>query len=202
MTGQVRVRPTELLQLLVESVVDYAIFVLDPEGNVVTWNSGAQRIKGWTQDEIVGRHFSIFYPPDDIAARKPWNELAVAAEAGRVSDEGWRMRKDGSRFWADVVITALRDRDGELVGFAKVTRDLTERMNGEESRRNLLLIEQRDRLANTLLDGIVRDLFAVGLSLQALATVAPDTVVRDRLSAAVDELDSTIGELRGRIFRA
>lgn len=202
MTGQVRVRPTELLELLVESVVDYAIFVLDPEGNVVTWNSGAQRIKGWTQDEIVGRHFSIFYPPDDIAARKPWNELAVAAEAGRVSDEGWRMRKDGSRFWADVVITALRDRDGELVGFAKVTRDLTERRNGEESRRNLLLLEQRDQLANTLLDGIVRDLFAVGLSLQALATVAPDTVVRDRLSAAVDELDSTIGELRGRIFRA
>ena len=165
MTAQVRVRPTELLQLLVESVVDYAIFVLDPEGNVVTWNSGAERIKGWTQDEIVGRHFSIFYPPDDIAARKPWNELVVAAEVGRVSDEGWRMRKDGSRFWADVVITSLRDKDGELVGFAKVTRDLTERRNGEESRRALLLMEQRDRLANSLLDGIVRDLFGVGLSL-------------------------------------
>ena len=202
MTAQVRTHPAELLQLLVESVVDYAIFVLDTEGNVVTWNPGAQRIKGWTQEEIIGRHFSVFYPPDDIDARKPWNELAVAAEVGRVSDEGWRMRKDGSRFWADVVITALRDPDGNLVGFAKVTRDLTEKRDGEESRRTVLLMQQRERLANSLLDSTVRIIFAVGLNLQALATEASDTGVRARLDAAVDDLDRTIGELRAVVFRA
>lgn len=201
MAAQVRASPAELLQLLVESVVDYAIFVLDPEGNVVTWNAGAQRIKGWTQEEIIGRHFSIFYPPEDIAARKPWNELVVAAEAGRVADEGWRLRKDGSRFWADVTITALRDPDGNLLGFAKVTRDLTEKRDGEESRRTVLLMEQREKLANSLLDSTVRILFAVGLNLQALSTEASDAGVRARLDAAVDDLDRTIGELRDVVFR-
>jgi PAS domain S-box-containing protein len=121
-----------LYQLLVESVRDYAIFALGPEGHILTWNAGAERLKGYASDEIIGRHFSVFYPPEDVDAGKTTWELEVASRDGRVEDEGWRVRKDGSRFWALVVITALRDATGELVGFAKVTRDLTERRLGEQ----------------------------------------------------------------------
>jgi len=124
-----------LYQLLVESVRDYAIFALDPKGMILSWNAGAERIKGYSADEIIGRHFSTFYTAEDLAARKPEMELAVAEREGRVEDEGWRVRKDGSRFWASVVITALRDPDGRLVGFAKVTRDLTARRQWEEALR-------------------------------------------------------------------
>ncbi|MFL5575975.1 MAG: PAS domain-containing sensor histidine kinase [Gemmatimonadaceae bacterium] len=124
--------PSDLYRLLIESVQDYAIFALDASGCVVSWNAGAQRLKGYTFDEIVGRHFSTFYPADDIAAGKPAMELVVAAREGRFEDEGWRLRKDGTRFWANVVITALRDETGELVGFGKVTRDLTERRLSHE----------------------------------------------------------------------
>src|SRR5215467_13029709 len=115
------------LQLLVGSVTDYAIFLLDPEGCVITWNQGAQRIKGYTFDEIRGRHFSVFYPREDIESGKPDYELKVAAQEGRFEDEGWRIRKDGSRFWANAVITALKDENGALLGFGKVTRDISER---------------------------------------------------------------------------
>jgi len=121
-----------LYELLIESVRDYAIFMLDPQGNVATWNEGAQRIKGYSVDDITGRHFSTFYPPEDVEAGKPAWELEVAQREGRFEDEGWRVRKDGSQFWANVVITALRDRHDALVGFAKVTRDLTERRRIEE----------------------------------------------------------------------
>ncbi len=120
-----------LYQLLVESVRDYAIFALDAGGYVLTWNRGAERVKGYRADEIVGRHFSAFYPPEDIASRKPWWELEVAERDGRFEDEGWRLRKDGTTFWANVVITALHNPDGTLRGFAKVTRDLTERRAAE-----------------------------------------------------------------------
>ena len=129
-------RPTsdgvDLLRLLVKTVRDYAIFVLDPTGHVASWNDGAQRIKGYSAAEIIGRHFSVFYPEEDIASGKPKWELERAAEQGRFEDEGWRVRKDGSRFWANVVITALRDEEGKLVGFAKVSRDLTERRAAEQ----------------------------------------------------------------------
>jgi PAS domain S-box-containing protein len=129
--------PEWLYRLLVESVRDYAIFMLDPEGHVATWNVGAERIKGYRADEIIGRHFSTFYPSERVVEGFPQHELNVAAHVGRFEDEGWRIRKDGSRFWANVVITALRDQTGELVGFAKVTRDLTERRAGEEQARRL-----------------------------------------------------------------
>jgi PAS domain S-box-containing protein len=122
-------------RLLVESVVDYAIFMLDPRGYVVSWNPGAEKIKGYKAEEIVGQHFSAFYTPADIAAGKPENELATAAEVGRVEDEGWRIRKDGTRLWASVVITALRDETGKLRGYGKVTRDLTARKAAEERLR-------------------------------------------------------------------
>ena len=125
----------ELYRLLIESVRDYAIFALDATGHIRTWNVGAQRLKGYTTDEILGRHFSVFYTPEDVAAGRPQRNLEIAGREGRVEDEGWRVRKDGSRFWADVVITALRDRSGRLVGFGKVTRDLTERREKEEHAR-------------------------------------------------------------------
>ncbi len=127
----------ERYRLLVESVKDYAIYMLDPEGHVVTWNEGVQRIKGYSAEEILGRHFSVFYTPEDVAAGRPERALEAAARDGRFEDETWRVRKDGTRFWADVVVTALRDPDGRLRGYAKVTRDLTERRRNEEQARQL-----------------------------------------------------------------
>jgi PAS domain S-box-containing protein len=121
-----------IYQLMVDSVRDYAIFMLDTSGHVASWNQGAQRIKGYKAEEIIGRHFSAFYPPEDIANDKPGQELRVATREGRFEDEGLRIRKDGSMFWANVVITAVRDEEGTLIGFAKVTRDLTERRASEE----------------------------------------------------------------------
>ena len=116
----------ERFRLMVESVRDYAIFMLDPAGNIATWNLGAQLNKGYTTEEILGQHFSVFYTPEDIARDWPARELELALRDGRFEDEGWRVRKDGSRFWANVVITALHDSDGGHRGFAKVTRDLTQ----------------------------------------------------------------------------
>jgi PAS domain S-box-containing protein len=123
------------LSLLVSSAVDYAIFMLDPEGRITTWNAGAEKIKGYTRDEIVGRHFSVFYTPEDLARDHPAEELRIARRDGRYEEEGWRVRKDGSRFWANIVITALHDGDGELVGFGKVSRDLTSRRRHDEAMR-------------------------------------------------------------------
>jgi PAS domain S-box-containing protein len=121
-----------IYRLMVESVRDYAIFMLDPNGYIASWNRGAERIKGYSADEIIGRHFSVFYGPGDIAARKPERELEMATREGRFEDEGFRIRKDGTTFWANVVLTAVRDNDSTLVGFAKVTRDLTERRANEQ----------------------------------------------------------------------
>ena len=122
-------------RLLVGSVADYAIFMLDPEGRVSTWNQGAERIKGYSAEEIIGRHFSAFYPQEDVDSGKPSHELKMAADQGQYEDEGWRLRKDGSRFWANVIISAVRDSAGNLLGFSKVTRDFTERKRAEESIR-------------------------------------------------------------------
>ena len=121
----------QLYRLLVEGVKDYAIFLLDPDGRVMTWNAGAERIKGYTAAEIIGRHFSVFYTPEDLRRGAPREALRVAAAKGRYEIENWRMRKDGSRFFADVVINALHDEAGRLVGFSKVTRNLTERQRFE-----------------------------------------------------------------------
>ncbi len=130
--GPIEADNDSLYKLLVESVVDYAIFLLDAHGNVASWNEGAQRIKGYSREEIVGRHFSTFYTAEDKARHKPEWELETAIREGRVEDESWRVRKDGSVFWANVVITALRGESGELIGFAKVTRDLSERRAAEQ----------------------------------------------------------------------
>jgi len=125
----------ESLRLMVDSIVDCAIFMLDEQGHVASWNAGAEHIKGYSPAEIVGQHFSVFYPADDVARGKPQIELTNAASMGRFEDEGWRVRKDGSVFWANAVITAVRNPAGELVGFAKLTRDLTERRAVEEALR-------------------------------------------------------------------
>ena len=122
----------ERFRLLVQGVRDYAIFMLDPTGHISTWNAGAERIKGYTSDEIIGKHFSIFYTPEDLESGKPARELEIATKTGVYEEEGWRLRKDGTRFWANVVITALYKPDGSLAGFAKVTRDLTERRAAQE----------------------------------------------------------------------
>jgi PAS domain S-box-containing protein len=127
--------PAAMLQSLVDNVRDYAIILLDPEGKVLSWNAGAERLKGWKADEIIGQHFSRFYPPEDVAKGKVVHELKTASEQGRFEDEGWRMRKDGTRFWANVVVTALRNEDGQLLGFGKLTRDLSERRQAEEKVR-------------------------------------------------------------------
>jgi PAS domain S-box-containing protein len=145
-----RLRQTdEIFRLLVESVKDYAIFLLEPNGNVATWNQGAERIKGYKANEIIGRHFSQFYPNEARESRWPERELEIAAQQGRFVDEGLRIRKDGSSFWAYVVITALRDDRGELRGFSKVTRDLSERRALEE-RTRLLNRELRSRVSELL----------------------------------------------------
>lgn len=133
----------ESFRLLVESVRDYAIFMLDPTGLVLTWNAGAERFKGYRADEIIGQHFSRFYPPEALDRRLPEHELRVAKDTGYFEDEGWRVKKDGSLFWANVVITAMRNSEGQLLGFAKVTRDITQRRSHEEALRQS---EERFRL--------------------------------------------------------
>ena len=135
--GEPSTQSNELFRLLVETVKDYAIFVLDPEGHIVTWNDGAQAIKGYSKAEIVGQHFSKFYLPEAVESGWPARELALAEKEGRFADEGWRVKKDGSVFWASVIITPLRDVEGQLCGFAKVTQDLSERKKADERIQNL-----------------------------------------------------------------
>jgi PAS domain S-box-containing protein len=120
-------------QLLVDAVIDYAIYMLDLDGHVVSWNSGAERLKGYSREEIIGQSFARFYTPEDLQAGVPEKALRVARETGRFEAEGWRVRKDGTRFWASVVIDAVRDQHGKTVGFAKVTRDVTERQRAHQT---------------------------------------------------------------------
>ena len=136
-------------RLLVEGVKDYSIYMLDPEGRVTTWNPGVERIKGYRREEFVGQHFSRFYPPEDVD--KAYRALRMAESEGTFEEEGWRVRKDGSRFWAHVVLTAIRDERGNLVGFAKVTRDLTERRRAEAERIRLAQAQEAVRLRDEFL---------------------------------------------------
>ena len=148
------------LQLLIDAVVDYAIYMIDPEGRVLSWNSGGIRLKGYSADEIIGRHFSEFYTPEDRAAGLPAKALATARESGRFHGEGWRVRKDGTRFWALVVVDAIKDESGALVGFAKVTRDITER---QQAQITLLESERRyRRLVEAVVDYAIFQLDPAG----------------------------------------
>ena len=150
----------EQFRLLVQSVVDYAIYMLTPEGKVSTWNAGAQRIKGYEASEVIGRHFSLFYTSEARAAEEPQRVLAEARQTGRVEMEGWRVRKDGSRFWASVIVDAVRNDAGELVGFAKVTRDITEKREAQqqlEAAREALFQSQKIESVGQLTGGIAHD---------------------------------------------
>jgi PAS domain S-box-containing protein len=141
----------EMFRLLVDNVRDYAIFLLDPHGIVTTWNAGAEHIKGYAKEEIIGRHFSLFYTPDAIARHWPQQELSLAVEHGRFEDEGWRLRKDGTTFWANVVITPIHDAGGRLLGFAKITRDLT-------ARRKVEALQHVERQMNEFLAMLAHEL--------------------------------------------
>jgi PAS domain S-box-containing protein len=198
-------------QLLVEAVQDYAIFILDPAGNVRTWNAGAQRIKQYTAAEIAGRHFSIFYPEEDKRNGKPQWELEVAEKEGRFEDDGWRIRKDGSRFWANVIIIPLRDGSSKLVGFGKVTRDFTERMEAKEalarsekSLRDLSLHllrtqdQERRRIGRELHDSLGQSLAVLKLKLESVASVIrsqPDLAEQD-VARCIRLSDESIKEVR------
>jgi PAS domain S-box-containing protein len=163
----------EALRLFIDSVIDYAAFMLDSEGHVASWNAGAQRIKGYDAPEVIGKHLSIFYPPEAAAEGVPQRGLEIAAREGHWEDEGWRVRKDGSRFWANVVITAVRDRSGRLVGFGKVTRDLTERRGVEELARTRA--RQQEAVA--------------ALGQRALAGVDLQTLMHDAVQHVAEELE-------------
>jgi PAS domain S-box-containing protein len=190
------VAPSRLTSLLVEAVEEYAIFALDPRGLVSTWNKGAYRIKGYTADEIIGRHFSAFYIPEDIAAGKPQRELAVAAKEGVSRDEGWRVRKDGSRFWANVTMTAILGADGHLDGFAKVTRDDTDRRQMEEQVHRLELLSERERIAHAMHETVVRQIFDASMTLEGALGLIRHPGATERVTTAIASLDATLKHIR------
>jgi PAS domain S-box-containing protein len=172
----------EQYRMIVQSIKDYAVFLLSPEGLIASWNEGARLIKGYTAAEVIGRSFEIFYPPEAVADGFPRRELNEAARVGRFEDEGWRIRKDGSAFWANVVITAVRDRDGRLVGFAKITRDLTARRLSEEQARQLAA----EQAANAEAARRNEELHHLNAQLEsALALAERSTRVRDEVLAVV-----------------
>jgi PAS domain S-box-containing protein len=194
----------ERFRLVAESVQDYAIFMLDPEGHVSTWNNGAERIKGYKATEIIGRHFDCFYPESDIRAGKPRLELEAAVEQGRFEDEGWRRRKDGSKFWANVIITPIRDETNKLIGFAKVTRDITDRMQKEKSLRDLsahlmqMQDEERRRIGRDLHDTLGQCVTAMKISLDTLAyAMEPkNTVLHRQVTQCVQLAEECVKEVR------
>jgi len=205
-------RSEEKFRLFVEGVKDYAIYALDTDGRIVSWNRGAERIKGYRASEIIGQHFSVFYPPG-LRSEKPKRALEIAAREGRYEDEGWRLRKDGSRFWASVVMTAIRDESGELVGFGKVTRDLTERMlaqkalessqeklrDSERALRELSLHllrsqdEERRRIGREIHDSLGQYLSVLKIRLESMNAPAE---CADDLQSCADLLDTCIREVR------
>jgi PAS domain S-box-containing protein len=203
----------ERSRLFVEAVQDYAIFMLDREGNVVTWNVGAQRIKGYKPSEIIGHHFSRFYPEDDIRTGKPAWDLEVAIRHGRFEDEGWRVRSDGSRFWANVIITPLRDTEGEVLGFTKITRDFTERMKAqksleesqaklEESERSLRELslhllrmqdEERRRIGREIHDSLGQYLSVLKMKLDSMSA---NRATPDELHECAEMAEACVKEVR------
>ena len=193
----------EVFRLLVEAVEDYAIFLLAPDGQILTWNAGAQRAKGYRADEIIGKHFSVFYTPNERDAGRPMWLLGQAAKLGKVEDEGWRVRKDGTRFWADVILTALRDSSGALQGFAKVTRDLTERRRAQQQQERLLVERHARAAAEDALK--VRDRFLSIASHELKTPVATLQLAAENLLRAAEQgrLDETrIANGTRRILRS
>jgi PAS domain S-box-containing protein len=194
----------ELCSLLIARVRDYAIFMLSTDGTVMSWNDGARLINGYTRDEIIGKPVSIFYTPEDVQRGHAAALLQEAAEKGRVEDEGWRVRKDGSYFWANVVLTALRDADGRLTGFAKVTRDLTERRRREavveelSGRLFLLQDEERKRLAAQLHDRTSTSLASAITRLYGLrAPLRANPTALHNLNESIEDIESASDVIQG-----
>ena len=198
-------RQEERFQLFVQCVQDYALFLLDPDGYITTWNLGAERIKGYKASEIIGQHFSCFYPSGE-RAQKPKYELEVAAKLGRFEDEGWRLRKDGSKFWANVVITAIRDQAGRLIGFGKVTRDLTDRMlvqkSLEESQGKLRELsfhllrtqdEERRRIGRDIHDSLGQYVSVLKMKLDSMGDSASPTA---EIAECADLAEQCVKEVR------
>jgi PAS domain S-box-containing protein len=183
----------DMFRLLFESIEDYAVFIINSEGIVTTWNAGAEMMKGYKADEILGRSFSCFYLPCDIEAGKPRNLLSEAARAGRVTDEGWRVRKDGSHFWASVVITALYNRKGEIQGYAKITRDITERKRIEDELHDTLFLRERANKKLEELDYLKN----LSISVATHELRSPLTAIK----AYIDNLfEGVAGELPEKVF--
>jgi PAS domain S-box-containing protein len=209
----------EHFRLLVDAVQDYAIFMLDSRGRVSTWNRGAERLKGYQSEEIMGKHFSCFYPEADIAAGKPERLMSITVQNGRVEDEGWRVRKDGSMFWANVILTLLKDKSDKVVGFSKVTRDITEKMQAEralqnsqrelqESEKSLRQLsrhllrtqeEERRRIGRELHDSVGQYLTALKMKLDVLnrpSGLPEKEMVRQHLSECSELADESIKDVR------
>jgi PAS domain S-box-containing protein len=186
----------ERFRLLIEGVVDYAVYMLDAEGRVTSWNTGAQRMKGYTRDEVLGKHFSLFYPAEGIAAGEPWVELAAARLNGRVENEGWRVRKDGSRVFVRVVVTALHDSAGRLRGFAKVTRDLSARSHAQSlERTSQHIAEFIAVLGHELRNPLAPIRTAVAVMERAPGNAATQTALRGVIARQADYLARIVDEL-------
>jgi PAS domain S-box-containing protein len=188
----------ERYRLLIEAITDYAIYMLDPAGRITSWNPGARRFKGYSADEIIGQHFSRFYTPEDREAELPARALEQARTKGQFEAEGWRVRKDGSRFWAYVVIDPIRDHQGDLIGFAKVTRDLTERKAAEEALRRSdqqfrLLVQGVTDYAIYLLDPQGR-VTNWNIGAQRIKGYLPDEIIGSHFSRFYTEEDLKAGE--------
>jgi PAS domain S-box-containing protein len=194
----------ERFRLLVTGVRDYAIFMLDRDGRVASWNTGAQRISGYTADEIIGKSHHTFYPEDDVTAGKPDHEMRLAATSGRAEVEGWRVRRDGTRFLASVVTTALRTDEGAAPGFAQLMRDITERRRLEEERERLLgereTERERQRIAMDLHDGIIQQIYGTALGLELAEEEAGDGAAREHIERAIASLNDVIRDIRSYIF--
>jgi len=188
-------------RLLVQGVIDYAIYMLDPQGHITNWNTGAQHIKGYTADEIIGAHFSRFYTPEDVEARVPWKALETAEREGRFTAEGWRRRKDGTRFWASVVLDAIRDEHGVLIGFAKVTRDLPERRAAQlelERSQQALFQAQKMEAVGQLTGGLAHD-----FNNMLTGIVGSLDLMKQRLAQGrINELERYITAAQGAASRA
>lgn len=190
-----------LYQRLVQSVVDYAIYMLDEQGYVSSWNPGAERAKGYTADEILGEHFSRFYTPEDVEQRVPWKALQTASTEGRFTAEGWRMRKDGTRFWASVVLDPVKDDNGKIIGFAKVTRDLTERREAQlelERSQQALFQSQKMEAVGQLTGGLAHDFN----NLLAGITGSLDLMKARLAQGRIGELERYITAAQGAASRA
>jgi PAS domain S-box-containing protein len=182
----------ERFRLLIEGVTDYAVFMLDPDGVITSWNSGAQNIKGYSHEEIIGKHFSQFYLPEDVEAAKPWQELALARKEGRAEDEGWRLRKNGEKFWARVVVSSVYDRSGRLLGFAKVTQDLSQREHARELERTAQRVQE---FIGMLAHELRNPLAPIRNAIELMRRLPPDDAAQATLRETMDRQSAHLSRI-------